>query len=127
MHLQVYEEIDEEVLEKIRQKVEALRSGKSVSKADTVVIGNAPRQNIYELQGPGYAAVEGDDPAKHLYEDIDKDYKQRFGANSVYQNSTADNHDQHTYAIDNIYESLPEYEECVKGRGGTTYTSARYH
>lgn len=124
----VYEEFDEVVLEKIKQKVEALRTGKIVSDADTVVMGHAPRQdNFYVLEGSGYAELEGDDPEKHLYEDIDQDYKQRFAADSVYQSfSNAHNSDQNTYAIDNIYESLPGYEECLKGRGDATKISTRY-
>lgn len=124
----MYEEFDEVVLEKIKQKVEALRTGKIVSDADTVVIGHAPRQdNFYVLEGSGYAEVEGDDPEKHLYEDIDQNYKQRFLANSVCQNfSNADTHDHNTHTIGNIYESLPGYDECLKGRGETTKISTRY-
>lgn len=123
----MYEEFDEVVLEKIKQKVEALRTGKIVSDADTVVIGHAPKQdNFYVLEGSGYAEMEGDDPENHLYEDIDQDYKQRSAAASVYQNfSNADNYDQNTYTIDNIYESLPRDEKCLKGRGDATKISTR--
>lgn len=123
----MYEEFDEGLLVKIRQKVEALRSGKAVGDADTVMVDYPPRaKNILVLEGLSCAKLE--DPVDHQYEDIDKDYKQRFSADTVYQNfSNANNCDQNTYAIDNIYESLPEYEKCMEGRGETTETSTRYY
>lgn len=117
------------MLEKIRQKVEALRSGKTVSDPDTVVVGYSQRQeNMYVLEGSDYYTyLEGDVPTENHYEDIDDDLIQRLKADYMSKDLSNENHyNQGTRAIDNVYESLPGYEEVMKGSGDAAKTSTHY-
>lgn len=111
----MYDEFDEEVLERVRQKVEALRNGKQVVDPDTVVISYPPRkENLYVVDLSGYGGTEGVRPEDHQYEDIEKYYEHLNGTDNVYCNL-----DDDVFcgsAVDNIYESLPSYEDCEKER-----------
>lgn len=115
--LQVYDEIDDEVLQDLRKKMEVVRSGKAIIDPNTVVVDYVPSsKNIYTLEESVYAELERGNPAEHVYEDIHKDFEQRHAAESMYQNlSNAEVDDQNTHAVDKIYESLPGYRECQKG------------
>lgn len=106
----IYDEFDEEVMERVRQKVEDLRNGKHVADPDTVVVRYPPRkENLYVVDMSGYGETEGVRPEEHHYEDIEKYYKHLSVTDNVYYNT-----DDNVYcrsAVDNIYETLPCYED----------------
>ncbi|MPC71239.1 uncharacterized protein LOC123505411 [Portunus trituberculatus] len=120
----IYDEFGEEVLERVRQKVEALRNGKHVKDPDTVIVSYPPRkENLYVVDISGYGETDGVRAEDHQYEDIEKYYKHSSVTDNVYYNT-----DDDIYcgsAIDNIYESLSCYEEYEvkrdEGRGFARY------
>lgn len=126
--LQVYDEFDEEVLERFRQKVEALRRGKSLANPDTVVVSYPPRQeNFYVLEDTGYGGVEGITPEEHHYEEIDNNYKHLHATDSVYQNLATAKDDGRTVSpTDTIYESLSCFENYLEKRADEARMSSHY-
>lgn len=108
--MQIYDEFGEEVLERVRQKVEALRNGKQLADPDTVVVSYPPRkENLYVVDMSVYEETEGIRPEDHQYEDIEKYYKDVNVADNVYYNTDDDVF--YESAVDNVYETLPCYED----------------
>lgn len=126
MKAPVYDEFDEEVLERLRQKVEALRRGKSVADPDTVVVTYPPRQeNFYVLEETGYGGVYGNGPNDHHYEEIGEKYKPVSPTDSLYQNPADEDSGRNVSTVDNIYESLSCFENYLEKRGDEARISFR--
>lgn len=122
---QVYDEFDEEVLERLRQKVEALRRGKSVGDPDTVVVCPPRQENFYVLEETGYGGVYGISPNDHHYEEIGEKYKPVSPTDSLYQHSPDADGGRNVSTVDNIYESLSCFESYLEKRGDEARTSFR--
>ena len=120
--LQIYDKFDEEVLERIKQKVEALRKGNSPTDPNTVVVSYATRyENPYVLDETRYGGVDGIGSEEHHYEDIEKYHKDVYVTDNLHQNPADDGRN-----VDTIYETLPSFENYLEKREDNAILSSRY-